>query len=172
MPAQLWALWDYPGNGGYSVTLESQDEAESGRIAETPRFRQMIDEGSTAAAPFQLILVWRSSRFTRKRVHTVAFESMLRRPGIRLVAITEHADDSPTGALILATIESVEEFHPKNLAHEAVRGCGSGVQASICYKRIKVSGWVKERPTLEVEPMAAAIVKGGIRNFPLAQRAE
>ena len=46
-------------------------------------------------APFEVILVWKFSRFTRKREHAVAFKSMLRRKGIRVVSITEHADDSP-----------------------------------------------------------------------------
>ncbi len=50
------------------------------------------------------ILVWKFSRFTRKREHAVAFKSMLRRKGIRVVSITEHADDSPAGKLMGAII--------------------------------------------------------------------
>ncbi len=61
-------------------------------------------------------------RFTRKREHAVAFKSMLRRKGIRVVSITEHADDSPTGKLMEAIIESVDEFYSENLAQEVVRG--------------------------------------------------
>ena len=40
---------------------------------------------------------------------------MLRRKGIRVVSITEHADDSPTGKLMEAIIESVDEFYSENL---------------------------------------------------------
>ena len=47
---------------------------------------------------------------------------MLRRKGIRVVSITEHADDSPTGKLMEAIIESVDEFYSENLAQEVVRG--------------------------------------------------
>ena len=36
----------------------------------------------------------------------MAFKSMLRRKGVRVVSITEHADDSPTGKLMEAIIES------------------------------------------------------------------
>ena len=39
----------------------------------------------------------------------------LRRKGIRVVSITEHADDSPTGKLMEAIIESVDEFYSENL---------------------------------------------------------
>ena len=93
--AQLRALRDYAKSNGYSVAREYVDEAESGRIADRPQFRKMIEEGGRASAPFEVILVWKFSRFTRKREHAVAFKSMLRRKGIRVVSITEHADDSP-----------------------------------------------------------------------------
>ena len=52
----------------------------------------------------------------------MAFKSMLRKRGIRVVSITEHADDSPTGKLIEAIIESVDEFYSENLGQEMVRG--------------------------------------------------
>ena len=158
---------DYAKNNGYSVAREYVDEAESGRIADRPQFRMMIDEGGKATAPFQVILVWKFSRFTRKREHAVAFKSMLRRKGIRVVSITEHADDSPTGKLMEAIIESVDEFYSENLAQEVLRGMREaasrgfflGSKAPYGYTRIKVSDGVKDRPTLEVDPVAAPIVK-------------
>ncbi|MCY4529855.1 MAG: recombinase family protein [Chloroflexi bacterium] len=55
------------------------------------------------------------SRFTRKREHAVAFKSMLRRRGIQVTSITEHAGDSPTGKLMEAIIESGDEFYSENL---------------------------------------------------------
>ena len=60
--AQLRALRDYAKNNGYTVAREYVDEAESGRIADRPQFRNMIDEGGKATAPFQVILVWKFSR--------------------------------------------------------------------------------------------------------------
>ena len=71
--AQLRALRDYAQKNGYLVAREYVDEAESGRIADRPEFRKMIDEASKPNAPFQEILVWKFSRFTRKREHVVAF---------------------------------------------------------------------------------------------------
>ena len=165
--AQMRALRDFAKANGYSVAREYVDEAESGRIADRPQFRNMINEGGKATAPFQVILVWKFSRFTRKREHAVAFKSMLRRKGIRVVSITEHADDSPTGKLMEAIIESVDEFYSENLAQEVVRGMREsasrgyflGSKAPFGYNRIKVSDGVKDRPTLEVDPVAAPIVK-------------
>ena len=92
---------------------------------------------------------------------------MLRRKGVRVVSITEHADDSPTGKLMEAIIESVDEFYSENLAQDVVRGMREaasrgfflGSKAPFGYTRVKVSDGVKERPTLEVDPAAAPVVK-------------
>ena len=84
-----------------------------------------------------------------------------------MVSITEHADDSPTGKLMEAIIESVDEFYSENLAQEVVRGMREaasrgfflGSKAPFGYKRVKVSDGAKERPTLEVDPAIVPIVK-------------
>ena len=75
--AQLRALRDYAERNGYLVAREYVDEAESGRTADRPQFRRMLDEAAKPEAPFKEILVWKFSRFTRKREHAVAFKSML-----------------------------------------------------------------------------------------------
>ena len=165
--AQLRALKDYARANGYTVARQYVDEAESGRVADRPQFREMIEEGSKPNAPFEVILVWKFSRFTRKREHAVAFKSMLRRKGIRVVSITEHADDSPTGKLMEAIIESVDEFYSENLAEDVTRGMREaasrgfflGSKAPFGYRRVKVSDGMKERPTLEVDPATAPVVK-------------
>ena len=165
--AQLRALKDYARANGYSVAREYVDEAESGRVANRPQFREMIEEGGKPKAPFDVILVWKFSRFTRKREHAVAFKSQLRRKGIRVVSITEQAEDNATGRLLEGIIESVDEYYSENLAQEVVRGMREAASrgfflasnAPFGYKRVKVSDGVKERPTLEVDPATAPVVR-------------
>ncbi len=165
--AQMRALRDYADKNGYMVVREYIDEAESGRIADRPQFRKMLDEAAKPEAPFGEILVWKFSRFTRKREHAVAFKSMLRRRGIRVVSITEHADDSPTGKLMEAIIESVDEFYSANLAEEvrrgmreaASRGFWMGTYAPFGYRKVYVEDGAKSRPKLEPNPPEDAVVK-------------
>ena len=165
--AQLRALREFAERNGHVVAREFVDQAESGRVADRPQFRKMLDEASQSDAPFQEILVWKFSRFTRKREHAVAFKSMLRRRGIRVTSITEHADDTPTGKLMEAIIESVDEFYSENLAQEVTRGMREaasrgfflGSRAPYGYKRVKVKDGGKERPTLEFDPATAPIVQ-------------
>ena len=165
--AQLRALRDYAQKHGYLVAREYVDEAESGRIADRPQFQKMLNEASKPESPFQEILVWKFSRFTRKREHAVAFKAMLRRRGVRVVSITEHADDSPTGKLMEAIIESVDEFYSENLAQEVTRGMREAASrgfwvtsyAPYGYKRVYVQDGPKKRPTLELNPPADAVVR-------------
>ena len=165
--AQLRALKEYAKANGYSVAREYVDEAESGRVADRPQFREMIEEGSKPKAPFDVILVWKFSRFTRKREHAVAFKSQLRRKGIRVVSITEQAEDNATGRLLEGIIESVDEYYSENLAQEVVRGMREaalrgfflGSKAPFGYRKVKVSDGAKERPTLEVDPATAPVVE-------------
>ncbi len=172
--AQLRALKDYANAHGYSVAREFVDEAESGRIADRPQFRKMIEEASRHEAPFNVILVWKFSRFTRKREHAVAFKSMLRRKGIRVVSITEHADDTPTGKLMEAIIESVDEFYSENLAQEVVRGMREAASrgfwitpsAPYGYRKVHVQDGAKKRPRLEIEPGTSVVVQ---RMFRMAE---
>ena len=165
--AQLRALRDYAEKNNYLVAREYVDEAESGRVADRPQFRKMLDEASADDAPFEEILVWKFSRFTRKREHAVAFKSMLRRRGIRVVSITEHADDSPTGKLMEAIIESVDEFYSENLAQEVIRGMRESASrgfwvstyAPYGYKKVQVADGAKKRPRLALNPPADAVVR-------------
>ena len=97
----------------------------------------------------------------------MAFKAQLRRKGIRVVSITEQAEDNATGKLMEAIIESVDEFYSENLAQEVVRGMREaasrgyflGSRAPFGYKRVKVHDGARERPTLEVDPVAAPIVR-------------
>ena len=165
--AQLRALRDYAEKNGYLVAREYVDEAESGKVADRPQFQRMLDEAGKPEAPFKEILVWKFSRFTRKREHAVAFKSMLRRRGIRVVSITEQAEDNATGRLLEAIIESVDEFYSENLAQEVVRGMREAASrgfwmttyAPYGFKRVHVQDGAKKRPKLELNPPDDAVVR-------------
>ncbi len=113
--AQIRALRDFADKNGYLVVREYIDEAKSGRIDDRPEFNKMIDEARSPEAPFREVLVWKFSRFTRRREHAVAYKSLLRRRGVTVVSITEPADDTPAGNLMEGVIETVDEFYSENL---------------------------------------------------------
>ena len=165
--AQLRALRDYADKNDYEIVREYVDEAESGRVMIRPDFQKMIEEAKKTEAPFKEILVWKFSRFTRKREHAVILKSLLRRKGLRVVSITEQAEDNPTGRLLEGIIETVDEFYSENLAQDVLRGMREAASrgfwmttyAPYGYKRIHVQDGPKKRPKLELNPPNDAVVR-------------
>jgi len=120
--AQLRAIRDYAAKHGYEIVREYVDEAESGRSASRPAFRDMIALAKTKNPPFTAILVWKLNRFSRSRVDSVTYKTLLKSKGIRVISINEHLDESPSGQLLEGIIESVDEFYSANLGQDIKRG--------------------------------------------------
>ena len=137
--AQLRALRDYAERNGYLVAREYVDEAESGRIADRPQFTKMLDEASKPESPFKEILVWKFSRFTRKREHAVAFKSMLRRRGVRVVSITEQADDTTLEEPMNSGL-TVRHTSPQWSPNRSLYPLASTAKATIPSARLRTQG--------------------------------
>lgn len=100
------------------------DEGISGRKAEKrPEFMKMITLAKTKPKPFDLILVWKFSRFARNREDSIVYKSMLRKQcGIDVVSISEQIGEDKTSILIEALLEAMDEYYSINLAEEVKRG--------------------------------------------------
>ena len=175
--AQLRALRDYAGKNSYVVVREYVDEAKSGLIDDRPEFNRMIDEARLPEAPFREVLVWKFSRFTRNREHAIAYKSLLRRRGVTVVSITEQTDDTPTGTLTEAIIETVDEYYSEDLAVDVRRGMREAASRGFWvssrtpygYKRVMVQDGEKERPRLQPDAVTAPVVR---RIFDMAETGE
>ena len=122
LSAQLKALRDYAERNNYLVVKEFVDEAESGRTAARPAFRKMISMAKRPGKPIDAILVWKYSRFARSREDSIVYKTLLRKNGIQVISINEPFEDTPTGRLLEAMIESLDEFYSANLGEEITRG--------------------------------------------------
>ena len=164
--AQLKALREYASRSGHIAVREFVDEAESGRTADRPAFREMISMARRLSKPFDLILVWKYSRFARSREDSIVYKTLLRKNGVQVVSITEPFEDTPTGRLLEAIIESLDEFYSANLGQEIIRGMRESASRGFYlhsrppygYRKIKVKDGAKERPKLEVDPNTSPIV--------------
>lgn len=164
--AQLRALREYATKNGYIVVREFVDEAESGKTSDRPEFREMIAQARRSEKPFDIILVWKYSRFARNREDSILFKAMLRKAGVQVVSITEPLEDTPTGRLLEAIIESLDEFYSANLGEEVVRGMRESASrgfyissyAPYGYRKVKIRDGSKERTTLEPETVQSQVV--------------
>jgi len=165
--AQLKALREYAAKHGYMIAKEYVDEAESGKTSDRPQFREMVSLAKKPYKPFDIILVYKYSRFARNREDSIVFKAMLRKAGVQVVSINEPVEDTPTGKLLEAMIESLDEFYSANLGEEVTRGMRESASrgfwmasfAPYGYKKVMVNDGGKDRPRLEIEPHQSKIVK-------------
>jgi len=171
--AQMRALRDYASRNGYEVIKEFMDQAESGRTSARPAFREMIAMARRQSKPFDTILVYKYSRFARNREDSIVFKTLLKKVGVRVISITEPADETASGKLFEAMIECFDEFYSSNLGEEVTRGMRESAMrgfyvksfAPYGYRKVRVNDGGRERTKLEPEPHQAQIVSrifGGI----------
>ena len=83
----------------------------------------MIGLAKRKPKPFDVILVWKYSRFARNREDSVVYKSMLRKDlNIDVVSISEDVGDDKMSILFEAMIEAMDEYYSINLAEEVKRG--------------------------------------------------
>ena len=100
------------------------DEGISGRHAENrPAFMKMIGMSKAKPRPFDIVLVWKFSRFARSREDSIFYKTMLRRDqGIDVVSISEQLSNDKTSILVESLLEAMDEYYSINLAEEVKRG--------------------------------------------------
>lgn len=96
----------------------------SGRNAKKrPEFQRMISLAKSDPSPFQIILLWKFSRFARNQEESIVYKSMLRKQcGVNVISITEPIMEGPFGSLIERIIEWMDEYYSINLSGETIRG--------------------------------------------------
>ncbi len=95
----------------------------SGKKAEKrPVFQQMIALAKSAEHPFDLILVWKFSRFARNQEESIVYKSMLKRDRVSVVSVSEPLIDGPFGTLVERMIEWMDEYYSIRLSGEVFRG--------------------------------------------------
>lgn len=164
--AQLKALRDYATRNNHTIVKEFVDQAESGRTAYRPQFREMISLAKRPERPFELILVYKYSRFARSREDSIVYKALLKKSGVQLVSITEPLDDSAVGRLMQSIIECIDEFYSENLGEEVTRGMRESAsrgfylssQPPYGYRKVKVNDGGKERTKLELDEFQSRVI--------------
>ncbi len=165
--AQLKALRKYASDHNYNVIAEFVDEAETSRSSARPEFKKMTSLARHSKKPFEMILVYKFSRFARNREDSIVYKTMLKKKGIQVISITEPFDDTPSGRMLEGIIEVMDEYYSDNLGEEVLRGMRESAsrgfylsaRAPYGYRKTKIKDGNKERTVLEIEPSQAAIVK-------------
>ena len=123
--AQRRVLLDYAKSNHILISPEYiyQDDGISGRKAEKrPKFQEMIARAKSKDHPFDVILVWKFSRFARNQEESIVYKSMLKRDNVDVISVSEPLIEGPFGSLIERIIEWMDEYYSIRLSGEVKRG--------------------------------------------------
>ena len=98
------------------------DEAESGLASKRPQFQEMVYDSLSKEKPYDAILVWKFSRFSRDKLDNALYKNRLRKRGVRIISIKEAIDNSPAGQMMETMIEGMDAFYSANLSQDVRRG--------------------------------------------------
>lgn len=123
--AQRRLLLDYAKANDILVSEEYifEEKGISGKRADKrPQFQQMIALAKSKPSPFDVILVWKFSRFARNQEESIVYKSLLRKQGVEVLSVSEPVADGPFGSLIERIIEWMDEYYSIRLSGEVMRG--------------------------------------------------
>lgn len=123
--AQKRLIIDYCKKNSYTITNENIfiENGISGKKADKrPEFKRMIALAKSKEHPFDVILVWKFSRFARNQEESIVYKSMLKKANVDVVSVSEPVIDGPFGSLIERIIEWMDEYYSIRLSGEVIRG--------------------------------------------------
>ena len=123
--SQLKKIREYASKDGYMIPDEFvfYDDGISGRSTKKrDDFNRMIALAKEKTHPFDVIYVWKFSRFARNQEESMVYKNLLRKKGVTVVSVSEPIPEGHFGSLIERIIEWTDEYYLVNLGAEVMRG--------------------------------------------------
>ncbi len=169
IPDQLRQMREYCQQNNYAII---QEYVEPGVTAtddnKRPVFMQMIDDALSKEYSVDAILVLTTSRFFRDSFKAKFYKRALKKKNIKVIAIRQRTDDSPTGNLTENFFELIDQYESEMTAFHTLRGMKenarkgylNGASAPYGYKKIRFTdGFGNQKSKLEIDPIEAEVVK-------------
>ena len=123
--SQLKKIREYAAKEGYMIPDEYvfYDDGISGKSTrKRDDFNRMIAIAKEKTHPFDVIYVWKFSRFARNQEESMVYKNLLRKKGVTVVSVSEPIPEGHFGSLIERIIEWTDEYYLVNLGAEVMRG--------------------------------------------------
>lgn len=143
-----------------------RDDGISGReVKRRTAFQEMIAAAKLDPRPFDVILVWKFSRFARNQEEAIVYKSMLRKNcDIDVISVSEPIMDGPFGSLIERIIEWQDEYYSINLGTEVRRGMAERASRGLPVSTAPL-GYAYQNKELVIVPEEAETVRMIYRDF-------
>lgn len=123
--AQKRLIYDYAKNNQIELNEEDiyVEIGISGKSADKrPEFQRMIATSKEKNHPYDVILVWKFSRFARNQEESIVYKALLKKNNVDVISISEPLVEGPFGSLIERIIEWMDEYYSIRLSGEVKRG--------------------------------------------------
>lgn len=123
--SQLKKIREYAAKEGYIIPDEYvfYDDGISGKsVRKRDDFNRMIAIAKEKTHPFDVIYVWKFSRFARNQEESMVYKNLLQKKGVTVKSVSEPIPEGHFGSLIERIIEWMDEFYLVNLGVEVTRG--------------------------------------------------
>ena len=123
--SQLKKIREHAAKDGVTIPDEFvfYDDGISGKsVRKRDDFNRMIALAKERTHPFDVIYVWKFSRFARNQEESMVYKNLLRKKGVTVVSVSEPIPEGHFGSLIERIIEWTDEYYLVNLGAEVTRG--------------------------------------------------
>lgn len=127
---QVFACTEYCQRIGIPILRVYEDRALTGRTDARPQFLQMIQD--SRRGEFDTVVVYALDRFSRSVYDSCIYEDQLTRHGVRLLSVTEHLSDDPSGILIKQVFRGFAEYYSAELSAKIRRGLDDNARRYLC----------------------------------------
>ncbi len=110
----------FANSNGIEIISTYIDRALSARSDNRPEFQRMINDSYNNL--FDVVIVWKSDRFSRNRRQALDYREILTKNGINLLSCTEPNIDGPEQILYQGISDSYNEYYSVELARKIKRG--------------------------------------------------
>lgn len=153
--AQLDACHQYGEGQGWTLYGDYTDPGHSGASDKRPAFQRLVSDAQCGR--FQVILVHKFDRFSRNRLYSVTYKSLLRDQGVQVVSVTQPIEtDNPASVLLEGITEVFDEWFLINLKTETLKGQWKMIEAGKWPNR-PPWGYYKENGSIEVAEAGAQV---------------
>lgn len=156
---QLRVCQEFAAREGYEVVDTYTDRALSASrdVERREDFQRMIRDSSRRG--FEVVIVYKFSRFARNRYDSAVYKARLRQNGVKVVSACEPISANPEGALIEGIFESLDEFYSKSLAQDVTRGMHENATKALSTGGTIPLGYVSVDKRLQIDPATAPAVR-------------
>ncbi len=123
--SQLKKIRECAAKDGYLIPEEYvfYDDGISGKSTRRREdFNRMIAIAKEKNHPFDIIYVWKFSRFARNQEQSILYKNLLQKNGVSVRSVSEPLPEGHFSSLIERIIEWMDEFYLINLSTEVTRG--------------------------------------------------